>query len=103
MHERRIQKHHSSFVLTIPPEMIEKYLKVRDGQSVKFYGYPDKVVLVAANRDADPEPDKVSRYAAEVERMMASDNEKGPGDKKAGATTKKTISAASRLEKLRIK
>ena len=73
----------------MPREIVEKYLKVRNGQIFKFYGYTDKVVLVPSNRDANPKPDEIDRYVAEIERMMASAGEKGAGGRKAGGGTAK--------------
>lgn len=98
VYERRLQKQHGSFVLTIPKTIIEKHLKIKNGQSIKFYGYPDRVVLVPSNTDTDLEPDKRDRYRAALDKIM--DNET---DEKKITDMVKTNSKASRLEKLRLK
>jgi len=90
IYERRLFRQHDSFVLTIPKIMVEKHLKASEGQSIRFYGKDDRVVMVAGGGADDGEG--VDKYEKALDRMM--------GSAKAGSGKRR---GADALEKLRIK
>jgi len=109
VYERRLQRSHNSFVITVPAQIV-RHLKAKAGRNIAFHTMPGKAVLTYANKeltkkdirdidrfdeapDGTTDPDvEMDKYERALDRMM--------GSAKAGSGKHR---GASALEKLRIK
>lgn len=68
VHERRLQKKHDSFVITVPRDMVQ-FLGAKVGQSLRFTAH-NKTVMLTVGEPTKKEVDEQDKYARELDRMM---------------------------------
>ncbi len=97
--ERRVHMRRSSFILTIPQDIVRK-AGISNGQSVRFEIRDGKIVIsptdvVGSGGAADPEG--LDPYKKAITDMMAK------GAKSEGSAGPRRASGKSKLERLRLK